>query len=165
MEAVVWFLVGATASLVGAAAGTLVSSWVAWLAAVAAGIIATSLAKRLPVLAGSAIVGCIAGARVAGDARLAIFAALATVAALLVGAYGLARLRGACMAALASPQHPGSTTAAHVDVDASHTRLSDARVASLVRLAEADTGAFRAEAAALSGDQRQQVREALLAER
>ncbi len=167
MEAVVWFLVGALSSLVGMAAGTLHSGWVAWLGAVACGVAATALARRLPVLAGAAVVGSIAGARVAHDPRLAIVAALATVGALLGAPYGMARLRGARLPARPTSQsgaQPDPATGGVAD-NASPMLLTPARVASLVSLAAADTDAFRAEAAALSPGQRQQVREALLAAR
>ncbi len=166
MEAVVWFLVGALASLVGAAAGTLANGWAAWLAAVACGAIATALAKRLPVFAGSALVCAIPGARVADDARMAVGVALATVVALLAGPYGFAWLRGR-VRATRPPQStaPSASFAGAEGSDPSGTRLTDARLASLVRLAAVDTDAFRSEAAALSPDQRQQVREALLADR
>ncbi|MAF12152.1 hypothetical protein CMK11_17035 [Candidatus Poribacteria bacterium] len=164
MEAITWFIAGALAAAIGVAGATPIGVWHAWAAAAVCGVVTTAATKRLAAFAGASFVVAVAGARAAGDPRLAVLAALVSVVAPAGGAYGLLRLVRAGRARLDSASRadtharPGDPNRPSPSADPA---LTQPQVARLVGLAAEDTEAFRAAAARLSASQRQQLRSAL----
>jgi hypothetical protein len=163
VEAITWFIVGGLAALIGAVAGVPAGPWAAYVAAAVSAAVATAVTKRLAAYAAAALVVAVVGSWAASDAWVAVAAALASFVAPAAGAYGLLRLwRLAPRRVDASRARRIAGSAVETaTAEQPKTALSAARIAKLVDLAATDTTAFRAEAARLSADQRQQLRNAL----
>ena len=189
MDFIAWFLAGAIISVIGAVLGVGLGGWASWIGAILCGGLLTAVSRRLATLAGATLVCAVVGALVASSLAATVLVAALTV--IVVLAFSMAGMSG-WEWVLLRLTGDGSGSSDHSE-DALHTvrgptgpapmrlvtpptttpdtppktvaRLPAAQVARLVRLAERDTGSFRAALADLSAVQRQQVRQALSARR